>query len=308
MSDWQERITRETAPAIQLEHELRYRVAAPLIASSAGWADLGCGNGLAAALALGDARPPRIVLVDVEEEVVARAAAELGAPDARELPGDLTSTEDLERIGQELLEPGGEAVVTCFEVLEHLETFLPLLEWSGRLAREHGVTFVISVPNDAFWSIENPHHRTAWGEGAFAELSTLLPAERTMLRQVALAGSAMAAWDGRVEQHDLTVAVGGEPLVATHLLAAFGPRHAELRPAALAGMTDMSGQRRWERQRESNLALLEEQTRAQSEALREREVWFEEWRRYIHELERELGRPPSGVSEEQLPHHGERPA
>jgi SAM-dependent methyltransferase len=301
MSNWQERITRETAPAIQVEHELRYRVAAPLISTSAAWADLGCGNGLAAALALGETRPPRIVLVDVEENVVARAAAELGAADARRLAGDLTSTEDLQRIGQELREPGGETVVTCFEVLEHLETFLPLLEWSGRLAREHGVTFVISVPNDAFWSIENPHHRTAWGEGAFAELGGLLPTERTMLRQVALAGSAMAAWDGRDEQHDLTVAVGGEQLVATHFIAAFGPRHAELRPAVLAVMTDVSEQRRWERQRDSNLALLQQ-------ALHERDVWFEEWRRYIHQLERELDLPLSGISEGQLPDHGERPA
>ncbi len=67
MSDWQERITRETAPAIRAEHELRYRLAAPLIAASVGWADLGCGNGLAAAAVLGSERPAHVVLVDIAE-------------------------------------------------------------------------------------------------------------------------------------------------------------------------------------------------------------------------------------------------
>jgi SAM-dependent methyltransferase len=308
MSDWQERITRDTAPAIRVEHELRYRVAAPLIAGSSAWADLGCGNGLAAAAALEDARPARIVLVDVEREVVARAAGELSAHDAQQLAGDLTNPEDLQRIGEALLGAEGEVVVTCFEVVEHLDTFLPLLEWSSMLAGEHGVTFVISVPNDAFWAISNPHHRTAWGEGAFEELRRLLPAEQTLLRQVALAGSALLDWDASSECHDLATAVGGDGTIATHFIAAFGPRHDQMRRCALAVQTDMIEQRRWERQRENNLALLQHVTREQSEALQERTVWFEEWRTYIHELERELGRPLSGVSPEKLPEHAEPPA
>src|SRR5438105_9176840 len=108
MPDWQERITHETAPAIRVEHELRYRIAAPLILAGGPWADLGCGNGLAAAAALGEDRPAHAVLVDLGEEVVARAAEELGMPGARQLAGDLTDPDDLRRIGEALLEVGGD--------------------------------------------------------------------------------------------------------------------------------------------------------------------------------------------------------
>lgn len=315
MSDWQERITRETAPAIRAEHELRYRIVAPLIVTSGAWADLGCGNGLAATAALGDSRPAHAVLVDVEEEVVARAASELGLPDAQRLAGDLTDPADLQRIGEALLDHEGEWVVSCFEVVEHLSTFLPLLQWSGALAREGAATFVISVPNDAFWSIQNPHHLTAWSEGAFEELRRLLPVEHTLLRQVALTGSALVDWDGTRDRHDLAVEAGGEGAVATHFIAAFGPRHHDLQLGALAVQTDMLEQRRWERQRESNVALAEqmayEQKAAiesqeliivkQREELRQQTATFDEWRTYIHELERELGRPLSGASSEDQP-------
>ncbi len=287
MSDWQERITRETAPAIRAEHELRYRMIAPLIATSAVWADLGCGTGLAAIAALDGQRPEHVVLVDVEEDVVGGAARELGVPDTQ-ITGDLTDPDVLVRIGEALLGFEGERIVSCFEVVEHLSTFIPLLEWAGELAREAATTFVISVPNDAFWSIENPYHATSWSEGAFEELSLLLPAGRTLLRQVALTGSALVGWEATPKRHDLVVEVGGESAVATHFIAAFGPRHRELQRATVAVQADLLGQRRWERQRESNLALAEAVVREQS-------AQFEEWRTYIHELERELGKPLSGA-------------
>jgi SAM-dependent methyltransferase len=308
MSDWQERITHETAPAIRAEHELRYRIAAPLILSGGPWADLGCGNGLAAATALGGARPAHAVLVDVEQEAVACAAAELGMPGAKQLGADLTDPRALERIGAALLELGERPVVTCFEVVEHLSTFLPMIEWSTSLAREHAATFVLSVPNDAFWAIKNPHHVTAWSEGAFEELCQLLPDERTLLRQVALTGSALIGWEAAPAHHELAVDVGGDESVATHLIASFGPRHAELWRGALTVQTDQLEQRRWERQRESDAAVAQQVAAAQSaavaaqdltiarqaEELRTATRQFEEWRAYIHELERELGRPLSG--------------
>ncbi len=307
MSDWQERITRETAPGIRVEHELRYRLAAPLIASSAVWADLGCGNGLAAAAALEGSEPPTAVLVDIEQGVVERAAKELSRTNSKQLVGDLTSSADLQRIADALLALDGERVVTCFEVLEHLQTFVPLLQWATALSRE-GATFVLSVPNDAFWSIQNPHHHTSWGEGAFEELRRLLPAEQTLLRQVALTGSALAEWNAPPTNHDVLVPAGGEGSVPTHCIAAFGPRHEQVWRGALVAQTDMLAQRRWERQRESDLAVMQAQAqrhdaivRKLNDELAERNVWFEEWRAYIHELERELERPLSGVSPEQLP-------
>lgn len=323
MSDWQERITRETAPGIRVEHELRYRVAAPLIAGSAVWADLGCGNGLAAATALRESAPPqKAVLVDVEQGVVERASAELELAGAKEVVGDLTSVADLQAVGDALLAVEGERTVTCFEVVEHLETFVPLLQWAGELARDGAATFVLSVPNDAFWSIENPHHRTVWGEGAFEELRRLLPAEQTLLRQVALSGSALLEWDAGETDYEIATRAGGEGAVATHFIAAFGPRHEQVWRGAAAVQTDMLAQRQWERRRESDLATMqhvasrhdeaiEELDRTivrQREELRERNVWFEEWRAYIHELERELGKPLSGVATDELPERGERAA
>jgi hypothetical protein len=315
MPDWQERITHETAPAIRAEHELRYRVAVPLILDGGPWADLGCGNGLAAASALGEARPRQALLVDVDPEAVAQAARRLRVPETRELAGDLTQPDVLREVGEILLSLGQEAVVTCFEVLEHLRTFLPLMEWANALARERGVTFLLSVPNDAFWSTQNPHHLTAWSEGAFQELLQLIPPGHTLMRQVALAGSTMVDWDLAQRRAELVVDVGGDGSVATHFIAAFGARHSALRPATAVVQTDMIEQRRWERQRESDAAVAQEVADAQRAAVRAQDVTiarqkeelqaqtlqFDAWRRYIHELERELGRPLSGGSGEREP-------
>lgn len=308
MSDWQERITGDTAPSIRVEHDLRYHAAAPLILAGGPWADLGCGNGLAAASALGDARPPHAVLVDLEAEVTARAAAELGMPEATQIAGDLTDPATLERIGDALRGHGGDPVVTCFEVVEHLQSFIALVEWASALARDAAATFLISVPNDAFWAIDNPHHVTAWSEGAFEELLQLLPAERTVLRQVSLTGSVLLGPDPQPVQHALTVSAGGEGTVATHFLTAFGPRHAEVWLGALAAQSDQLQQRRWERQRESNVVLAQRMAQEHKLAVEERdrmiqEHWreFDDWRAYIHELERELGRPLSGAPGEDTP-------
>lgn len=321
MSDWQERITRETPPAIWVEHELRYRAAAPLIRSGGPWADLGCGNGLAAAAALGDAVPPSALLVDVDERAVAQAARELGIDSAVQLSADLSERAGLERVGEQLIALGDMPTITCFEVVEHLDSFLPLLEWSRAFADERQATFVLSVPNDAFWSIENPYHRTVWSEGAFAELRSLLPREHTLLRQVALGGSVFVGWDQRPLEHELRVTAGGEGGVASHFIAAFGPRHAQLYAGALVAQTDSLAQRRWERQRESDVAIalaeareavkeMEATVARQAGELREQTTQFDEWRAYIHELERELGRPLSGsegavaASQSENPHAG----
>lgn len=292
MAHWQERITAETPPAIVTEHELRYRLVQPLVATSAVWTDLGCGTGVAAASALRGEAPAGVVLVDLDRDAVAAAAAELELGKATQLHGDLTEAAFLERIERELMTLDGPRIVSCFEVIEHLVTFVPLLEWAGRLAGAGEATFLISVPNDAFWSIENPYHAARWGEGAFNELRALLPAEHTLLRQVTLAGSALVGWDDARERHELSVDVGGgDGTVASHFIAAFGPRHAEVTRSALASPVAQLEQRRWERQRESNLAFAEARLEELSMLLAERD----QWRAYIHELERELGRPLSGA-------------
>jgi SAM-dependent methyltransferase len=284
--DWQERITRETEPAIRAEHDARYRLAAPLIARSELWCDLGCGTGIAAAAAL-EAQggfSGRAVLVDLDEDVARGAAGELGVDDPVVFAADLSTPEGVARVAEHL---GDGAVVTCFEVVEHLATFAPLIERLVEL--EEQVTTILSVPNDAFWAIENPHHQATWGEGAFAELETLLPQRRVLLHQVQLQGSAIVpagseqpvAPEATVQTHDS---------VPTHFLAAFGPRAAELAPLATVAQVDLDEQRRWVRQRESDNALVNDLIRVN-----------DEFRAYIHELEGRLGLPLSGTEPHELP-------
>ncbi len=79
MVEWQERITRDTNPAIRVEHDLRYAAAAPIVTAAQTWCDLGCGAGVAAADALGDARLGRVVLVDADAGASRPAGRELQA-------------------------------------------------------------------------------------------------------------------------------------------------------------------------------------------------------------------------------------
>src|SRR5206468_8260538 len=85
---------------------------------------------------------------------------------------DLSTAEGVATVREMVAEDTG-GVVTCFETLAHLESFVPSVDLLIELAAEH--TVVLSVPNDAYWSIENPFHPTMWGEGAFEELVSLIP-------------------------------------------------------------------------------------------------------------------------------------
>jgi SAM-dependent methyltransferase len=290
--DWEERIVRDTHPAVRVEHEVRYRVAAALIGESPMWADLGCGNGIAAREALGERLPERVLLVDNSEDALAQAPRELNASGISTLQADLTSPDDLDRIRQELTaDDASGGCVTAFEVIEHLTDFAPIIELLVELAERNGFTSVLSVPNDAFWSIDNPFHVTKWGAGAFEELRRLLPPEHVVAHQQALHGS-IAVFGDDVDPPAVRVEPTPIP-VATHFLTAFGPAAGHLRPAAGVAGADLLEQRRWERQRESDCAHLQ----ATEQRLRsELEFWeteIEDWRKYIRELEERLGLPNS---------------
>jgi SAM-dependent methyltransferase len=283
-TEWQERVTRQSSPTIRVEHRVRYRMAAPLIEAAPVWADFGCGNGIAAAEALGGSRPGRAVLVDADAGALAVAERELEGGNVETLLADLASEADIGRVRDALLAGGaGGGCVTCFEVVEHLATFLPLLDLLKELAADRGFTAVLSVPNDAFWSIENPFHSTMWGEGAFEELLRLLPDDHVVAHQVALQGSVaiFAGTEARPQTVDVQPPQAGVP---THFVVAFGQRATELGGAAEVAEADLLEQRRWERQRESDLAHME----AKEERLTD-------WRAYIHELEGKLGLPLSGT-------------
>jgi SAM-dependent methyltransferase len=282
--DWEERISRDTNPAIRIEHEARYRMAVPVVHEAQVWCDLGCGNGIAAAAALGEAFDGRAVLVDVAAEALRQAEREIRAKDTVTLVADLTAEDDLRRVRDALLEGGaGGGCITCFEVVEHLTSFVPLVEMLVEMAERHRFTVALSVPNDAFWSINNPFHHTTWGEGAFEELRRLLPEDHLVAHQFALQGS-LTRLEGEHESPEMIEHEVPATATPTHLLVGMGPAAARLRGAAAVGAANLVEERRWQRQRESDLAFLQ--------AL---EGQLSEWRKYIHELEGRLGLPLSGT-------------
>jgi hypothetical protein len=269
--DWEERITHETNPAVRIEHEVRYRFAAPVIREAPVWCDLGCGNGIAATSALGLPYGGRAVLVDIADELLRQAEREIQAARTVTLRADLTAEDDLRRVRDAVLdEDTGGGCVTCFEVVEHLASFVPLVEMLVELVERDGFTVALSVPNDAFWSIENPFHQTMWGEGAFEELRRMLPEQHVVARQLALRGSLtlVDGDQGPGRAVELDSPTGAAP---THFLLAIGPEATRMTSAAAVGEADPVGQRRWERQRESDLAYLqatERRLRSELEALR----------------------------------------
>ena len=266
MADWQERITRDTKPSIRVEHDLRYAAAAPFVAGAPTWCDLGCGTGVAAADALGDTQLARVVLVDADADALDQAGRDLQARDVVRVQADLATDEGVAAV-RAALGDGEPGAITCFEVIEHLKTFVPLVGALVELA-EAGWTVVLSVPNDAFWALENPYHETMWGEGAFDELRRLLPAGAVVAHQVPLDGSHLVV-EGAEGPLALPPVQPRPDAVPSHFIAAFGPRADELASRALAIPSDLDGRRTWERQRESTLAVLE----AELEELRENVRW-----------------------------------
>lgn len=254
MAEWQERITRDTKPSIRAEHDLRYAAAAPIVREHGAWADLGCGAGVAAADALGGEDLGRVVLVDVAEDALDQAGRDLRTRETVRVRADLADDADVARV-REAIEAGAPAAITCFEVIEHLATFVPLIGALVELA-EAGATVVLSVPNDAFWSLESPYHQTMWGEGAFEELRRLLPEGAVVARQVPLEGSHLVL-DGGADALDVPAVTPRPDAIPSHFLAAFGPHAGLLVALAHAIPADLDARRRWERQRESTLAVLE---------------------------------------------------
>jgi hypothetical protein len=270
MHAWQERVTRETRPALRAEHELRYRAAAPLIVEAPVWVDLGCGTGVAAADALGNSFRGHAILVDGDGDALDDAAAMVHAGTITPIGADVADADDVERVRAAIAAAGDGGCVTCFEVIEHLSTFVPVLDLMTTLVADHGYTAVLSVANDAFWAIENPFHRTMWGEGSFEELRRLLPAEHVVARQIPLSGSAIVRAAERVDVALPDVAVHVDR-VPSHFIAAFGSHAHQLVSRGFVTAADLDGERARDRERDSRLAFRE----AESNKLRERIVELE---------------------------------
>jgi hypothetical protein len=225
----------------------------PLIRGSSVWADLGCGTGVAAARATQGDHKGRLILVDNDEEALELARCEFQASEVITLRADLADSAEIGRVEQALLrgDPDEHRFITCFEVIEHLDNFEPLVGRLVELAEESACTVALSVPNDVFSGINNPFHETVWGEASLDELRSLLPRSHVMGAQYPLAGSCIQL-DDRPGRHQMTAdAIRGQ--VATHYLLAFGPRATEVSPVAAVTWVDLNEQRAWERQREADL-------------------------------------------------------
>jgi hypothetical protein len=263
MPDRHERATRESAPALRVEQELRYRLAAPLIHGAALWADLGCGSGVAAARALEGRSAERTVLVDSGDGAIEDASREL-AGDLRTVRADLSSADDLARVRAQLLEVAGDGtrVVTCFDTIERVQAFPALVGLLTELAEDDGFTVLLSAPNDAFWHDGETEPHTTWGEGAFEELRSLVPADHLVVRQLPLRGSSLAG-EGVVAVQE--VALSADPDgVPSHFIIVFGPAREQLALGAAVVQADLDEERHHDRRRDAELAYL----RSEVDALR----------------------------------------
>lgn len=261
MSDWEERIDRSTNSSLIVEHAARYSFALPIIRQAQLWVDLGSGTGVAAREAVGTGFSGRLLLVDKEEEALGAAREELQAADARSLRVDLAHEPDLARLRDEVLSAlaADEACITCFEVIEHLSNFAPLLDLLVSLASDSAVTVVLSVPNDAFWSLHNPHHQTIWGGDAFEEFRSTLPEGHVVAFQHPVAGTYIEPQTGDDPGTDCEVRLPIErDRTPSHYLATFGPGARLLTGTASVTPVDLDERRAWERQREADLAFLKQ--------------------------------------------------
>lgn len=253
MAEWIERVDRGTNTTILNEHVLRYAFAVPLIHTSSVWADLGCGTGAAAAEAVRDTFGGRLILVDKDAEALNLARREFELGEVVALEADLANASDLRRIKETVLtgHPGGHRCITCFEVVEHLEDFEPLISQLVELAEEYACTIALSVPNDAFTGVDNPYHETVWGEASVEELRSLLPHAHVFGAQYPFTGSCIHV-EEQPTHHEIGIDVATDR-VPSHFLLLFGPRSTDVR--SLAGVTpvDLDEQRAWERRRESDL-------------------------------------------------------
>jgi hypothetical protein len=267
MTNWEERINRGGDPAIVIEHVVRYRFAAPLLSGADLWVDAACGTGYAPSLVLAELaeQPRRALLADVEEAAVASAAGALRALERETLVADLSADEGLAALDAAIGPADGRRVViTSMETVEHLDRPMPFVRWLRDQAERRDADVVLSVPNDAFWAMQNPFHRTMWGQGAFDELRHLLP-EHLAAAQFPINGSCITT--GREDGDTVQVtATAGTARVPSHFLAAFGPRLDLLGPASGATLADLPARRKWEQQREADLAFLSAEALERSQA------------------------------------------
>ena len=240
-----------------VDAELRYRLAAPLLAGVTTWLDLGAGDGLAAAAGLSGATLPstlRVVLVDNDQAALSGAAGAL--PVARDHVTDLVAdlaTDVGTAAVRDAIDDAAATLVTCFGVLPRLADVSSLLSLVMDLAAA-GATVLLSVPEDGAGALDAADRGSAWSAGAAEELRRLLPAGAVSLQQVALSGSAIAV-DGAAI--GLEAVLVGPELAARDQIIAFGPGVERLSAVAAVSATDAVAERDLVTALQSSVAFLQ---------------------------------------------------
>ena len=101
------------------------------------------------------------------------AAARFPDGDSRHVALDLSRDDARRRVARALAGRDG-VCITCFELIEHLDNFAPLVRFLIERA-EAGATVVLSVPNDASDGRAEPVPRDGVGRGVARGVATLLP-------------------------------------------------------------------------------------------------------------------------------------
>jgi 2-polyprenyl-3-methyl-5-hydroxy-6-metoxy-1,4-benzoquinol methylase len=164
----EERIVPWGEPGLVAWHLARYRFALPIVAGKRVM-DFGCGEGYGSALLA--ERAGEVVGVDYSPAAVRHASSTYVRRNLRFQVGDAAALD---------ASLGRFDVITCFEVLEHVEDqdavlarFAVLLDPAGKL--------VLSTPN---MLVEVPFERFVWGEKNEYHVGLLSPAElRRRLRR-----------------------------------------------------------------------------------------------------------------------------
>ena len=273
-------------------------------AARATWADLGCGNGVAAADALGGDVRRRARCSSTSTSAARRGrrarAARGRAVHARGRPRRAGRASQRVRAA---LSPATRARRHVLRGRRAPADVRPARRAARRARRRGRTTVLLSVPNDAFWAIENPYHETMWGEGAFAELRRMLPegtVRRAAGRAPGLGGIPLEGDGPATTTAEVTLHAPGrrpDPLPRRHRAArgrarAHAARRAD-RPRRAAPLgAPARGRPRLPARRDRDRV---------ARGAAQNDGWFEEWRTYIHELEGRLGLPPTGAAPEELP-------
>jgi SAM-dependent methyltransferase len=176
---------------LEAEHQVRYQFAAQ-VAEGRTVLDAGCGVGWGLSVLLGRGAA-KVTGIDLSSEAVAEARQRV--PGVLVIQGDLSSLP---------LEVGRFGLVTCFEVLEHIEEYGAVLDAMSGALEPDGI-LMVSSPNPGVYPKGNPFHIHELAPEVLAqEVGSRLP-YTALWRQRGVVGSLLrqsgheASWPGGVD-------------------------------------------------------------------------------------------------------------